>query len=172
MLHRMVRVLVALCAGTLVLGGCASVEEVAAARLQEQLDALHANVLESRAQDPALTGEAVVSGITDSPLHSSVDGDTVTVVLTLQADVERGGGLFYESASRGACVLVWIRAGDEEGDHGEVATGPVPCPSEIPDDRVPSELTTDLEPHWDDVGEPEPHYEPCYSGEVCDHGGG
>jgi hypothetical protein len=59
-----------------------------------------------------------------------------------------------------------------------VATGAVQCPAGVDRFRTQSgteqvdEVTTDLEARWDDVPEPEPHYVPCISGEVCDHGGG
>ena len=176
MLHRMVRRAAALAGMAALLAGCGSAQDEAADALQERLDGLHEGVLEGRAEDPTLTGQAAIDRITDDPLHSSVEGDRITLVLDIGVRVEAGGGLFYESASIGACVLVGIQAGDDDGDRGSVLTAPVDCPdgTVVENDRggTADTLTTDLEWRWDDVPEPEPHYEPCISGEVCDHGGG
>jgi hypothetical protein len=178
MLNGMVRRVAALSALVLLLGGCSlfpSARDQAADRLQERLDSLHQSMLEWRAGDPTSSGSAALAGF-GSTLHAEAEGDTLTLVLPVAVRVETGGGLFAEQASLGACVLVWVKVGEDDRDRGEVLTAPVTCPEgavvEFHGGGAADELTTDLDHHWDDVPQPEPHYEPCISGELCDHGGG
>ena len=159
------------------LAGCgASTGEQAEAALQDRLDGVHGGFLERRAQDPTSTGTAAADSLDHwgYSLQTTYDADSVTFLRTVDAQVESGGGLWYEQVSLAACVQVVVEYGDGDDDRGTVTTEQVTCPAgtDLPGADGPSGAVPELDGRSDDVGVPPHRPSVCMSGGDCSSGGG
>ena len=110
--------------------------------LAQALVQAHERALSERAADPTAVdaaaagrlGDAITGGNRTNLVSATVTSDGVEALTTIGARAEVGGGLFYEQATLGACLLTHATAGSLTGDIGErgtVSTKAVPCPDGI-----------------------------------------
>jgi hypothetical protein len=156
----------------------------AATDLAQQLVHVHERALSERAADPTgvdaaaaeRLGYAITGGNATSVVSATVTPDGVEVVTTVGARAQVGGGLFYERATLGACLLTRATSGSLTGDAGErgtVSTEAVPCPDGVVPvvDSAPVEATT-TEVQGLRSPVPRPVSPPCLSGSDCKGAGG
>lgn len=144
--------------------------------LDEQVMFVHERALSERAADPAgvdvaaadRLGYALTGGNAKNVVSASVTPDGVEVLTTAGVRAQVGGGLSYEQATLGACLLTRATPGSRTGDigkRGTVSTEAVPCPDGIVPvaDSAPVEATTtELQDLRSPVPRPDPA--PCSSG--------
>lgn len=150
--------------------------EQAQTQLDEQVMYVHEQALGQRAGDPTgvdvaaadRLGYAITGGNATSVVSASVTPDGVEVITTAGVRAQVGGGLSYQQATLGACLLTRATPGSPGGDVGErgtVSTEAVPCPDGVVPvaDSAPVELTTtELNGLRSPVLRPDPA--PCLTG--------
>ncbi len=174
---------------TTLLGGCGGVMTSdarggAEAALAEAVVRVHERALDVRAADPAAVDTAAADNLADaltggnpaSLVSTAVTAEGVEVLTTAGVRVEEGGGLFYEQATLGACLLTSATAGSSAGDVGErgtVTTEAVACPAGMTPvvDSAPVQATT-IEVERLESPVPMSRPAPCFSGSDDCEGGG
>lgn len=178
-----------LVSATSLLTACASgvtsdAVDQAATDLAQQLVHVHERALSERAADPTgvdaaaadRLGYAITGGNATHVVSATVTPDGVEVVTTVGARAQVGGGLFYEQATLGACLLTRATPGSLTGDVGErgtVSTEAVPCPDgvvPVVDSAPVGATTTEVQGLRSPVPRPVPP--PCLSGSDDCEGGG
>lgn len=144
--------------------------------LAQGLARVHDAALNERAADPTRVdaaaadrlGYAITGGNEAGVVSATVTPDGVEVVTTIGVRAGVGGGLSYDQATLGACLLTHATPGAVTGDIGErgtVTTEAVPCPDSVVPvaDSAPVEATTtELQGLSSPV--PRPVSPPCLSG--------
>ena len=173
------------------LGACGSGSTAGDAAAQAQVSLAqevaraHERALGERAADPTAAdtaaaerlGIAVTGGNPAFLVAAAATSDGVEVITTVGARAQVGGGLFYEQATSGVCLLTSATPGSptgQVGERGTVSTEAVPCPGGVVPlvDSAPVEaVTTDLQRLQGPV--PGARAAPCSSGSGdCVGGGG
>lgn len=148
----------------------------AGTNLAQELVRVHERALSERAADPTAVdaaaadrlGYAITGGNATDVVSAAVTPDGVEVVTMSGVRVEVGGGLSYDQATLGACLLTHATPGALTGDIGErgtVSTEAVPCPDGVVPvvESAPVEATTtELQGLSSSV--PRPVSPPCLSG--------
>lgn len=151
--------------------------------LAQQLLRVHERALSERAADPTgvdtaaadRLGYAITGGNATNVVSATVTPDGVEVVTTAGVRAQVGGGLSYEQATLGACLLTRATPGSLTGDVGQrgtVSTEAVPCADGVVPvvDSAPVEATTtQVQGQRSPVPRPDPA--PCLSGSGDCEGG-
>ena len=148
----------------------------AAVALEEAVVRVHEAALGVRAEDPAAVDTAaaqnlaytLTGGNPASLVSTAVTADGVQAITTAGVRIEEGGGLSYQQATLGVCLLTSATAGSPTGDVGErgtVTTEAVACPDGVTPivDSAPVEATTIEIDHLQSPV-PMPRPTPCLSG--------